>query len=45
MKADQLRDMLLTLRFEMRRSFGSPGLLGALMIGAAAVAAAAIPGV
>jgi hypothetical protein len=45
MKADQLRDMLLTLRFEMRRSFGLPGLLGALMIGAAVVAGAAIPGV
>jgi hypothetical protein len=45
MKADQLRDMLLTLRFEMGRSFGLPGLLGALMIGAAAVAGAAISGV
>lgn len=37
MKADQLRDMLLTLRFELRRSYGLPGLVGVLMIGAAAL--------
>jgi hypothetical protein len=45
MKADQLRDALLTLRFEMRRSLGLPGLLGALMIGAAVIVVATIPGV
>jgi hypothetical protein len=45
MKADQLRDELLTLRFEMRRSLGLPGLLGVLMIGAAAIVLATIPGV
>ncbi|MGF6781739.1 hypothetical protein [Paraburkholderia sp. GAS334] len=45
MKADQLRDRLLTLRFEMQRSFGMPGLLGALVLGAAVVVSAAIPGV
>jgi hypothetical protein len=41
MKVDQLQDRLLTLRFEMQRSFGLPGLLGALMLGAAAVMGAA----
>ena len=45
MKADQLQDMLLTLRFEMQRSFGLPGLLGALTIGAAAVVAVSTPSV
>ena len=39
MKADQLQDMLLTLRFEMQRSFGLPGLLGVLVIGVAAIVA------
>lgn len=45
MKADRLREMLLTLRFELRRSFGLPGLLGALMIGAAALMGAEIASV
>ncbi|AXL49064.1 membrane protein [Paraburkholderia caffeinilytica] len=45
MKADQLQDLLLTLRFEMQRSFGLPGLLGALMIGAAAIVCASTPSV
>ncbi|RKP43355.1 hypothetical protein [Trinickia fusca] len=45
MKADQLRDRLLTLRFELRRSFGLPGLLGGLMIGAAALICAEISSV
>ncbi|QCP51989.1 hypothetical protein FAZ95_22550 [Trinickia violacea] len=45
MKADQLRDMLLTLRFELRRSYGLPGLLGALMIVAAALMCAEISSV
>ncbi|HEX7906611.1 MAG TPA: hypothetical protein VF534_00775 [Paraburkholderia sp.] len=37
MKADQLHDRLLTLRFELQRTFGLQGLLGALLIGAAAI--------
>ena len=45
MKADQLQDMLLTLRFELRRAFGLPGLLGALTIGAAAIVCASTPSV
>ncbi|MGU7769069.1 hypothetical protein ACV229_02655 [Burkholderia sp. MR1-5-21] len=45
MKADRLRDMLLTLRFELQRSFGLPGFAGMLMIGAAAILAAAIASV
>ncbi|MEM5314573.1 hypothetical protein [Paraburkholderia sp. JHI869] len=45
MKADQLRDMLLTLRFELRRSYGLPGLAGALMIVAAALMCAEIASV
>ncbi|MGU7780109.1 hypothetical protein [Burkholderia sp. PU8-34] len=45
MKADRLRDMLLTLRFELQRSFGLPGFAGMLMIGAAAIMAAAIASV
>ena len=45
MKADQLQDMLLTLRFEMQRSFGLPGLLGVLVIGVAAIVAVSTPSV
>lgn len=45
MKADPLQDRLLTLRFEMQRSFGLPGLLGVLMIGAAVIVGAATPSV
>ncbi|WP_321917711.1 hypothetical protein [Paraburkholderia sp. J11-2] len=37
MNAEQLRDRLLTLRFELRRSYGLPGLAGVLMFGAAAL--------
>ncbi|RDJ97739.1 hypothetical protein [Paraburkholderia lacunae] len=43
MNRDQWRDRLLTLRFELQRRLGLPGLLGALLLGAAAVVAAAIP--
>ncbi|MBN3787832.1 hypothetical protein [Burkholderia sp. Ac-20353] len=42
MKADWLRDRLLTVGFEMRRTFGLPGFAGVLMIGAAAIAYTAI---
>lgn len=42
MKAEQLRDRLLTLRFELRRSYGLPGLVGVLMIVAAALMCAEI---
>ncbi|TKC89491.1 hypothetical protein FAZ69_11210 [Trinickia terrae] len=45
MKADRLRDLLLTLRFELQRSFGLPGLVGMLMIGAAAIMVATISSV
>ena len=45
MKADQLQDRLLTLRFELQRTFGLPGLLGALLIGAAAIVTVSAPGV
>lgn len=45
MKADQLQDRLLTLRFEMQRSLGLPGLLGALTIVAAAIVVASTPSV
>ncbi|MFM0233255.1 hypothetical protein [Paraburkholderia sediminicola] len=45
MKKDQLQDRLLTLRFEMQRAFGLPGLLGALLIGAAAIVGASTPSV
>ncbi len=43
MNRDQLQDRLLTLRFEVQRAFGLPGLLGALLLGATVVVAAAIP--
>ncbi|MFP3569663.1 hypothetical protein [Paraburkholderia sp. SIMBA_030] len=43
MSRDQLQDRLLTLRFELQRALGLPGLLGALLLGAAVVVAAAIP--
>ncbi|GAU02303.1 hypothetical protein [Burkholderia stabilis] len=42
MKTDRLTDRLTTLRFELRRAFGLPGLVGLLLIGAAAIAVAAI---
>ncbi|PCE21592.1 hypothetical protein [Burkholderia ubonensis] len=45
MKADRLRDRLLTLRFELRRAFGLPGLAGVLMLGAAAILYAAVSNV
>jgi len=45
MKADQLQDRLLTLRFELQRSFGLPGLLGALLIGAAVILGVSAPSV
>jgi len=45
MNADPLRDRLLTLRFELRRLFGLPGLIGILMIGAAALMCAEISSV
>lgn len=45
MNAERLRDMLLTLRFELRRSYGLPGLVGMLMIGAAALMCAEIASV
>jgi hypothetical protein len=43
MNRDQINDRLLTLRFEMQRAFGLPGLLGALVLGAAVVIAMTIP--
>ncbi|GAB7548854.1 hypothetical protein [Cupriavidus sp. 8B] len=43
MKMHRLADRLLTLHFEMRRTFGVPGLLGALALGVAAVTWTAIP--
>ncbi|WP_341316727.1 hypothetical protein WN982_35860 [Paraburkholderia sp. IMGN_8] len=43
MNRDQLQDRLLTLRFELQRSLGLPGLLGTLLLGAAVVVAVAIP--
>ncbi|MCP3712259.1 hypothetical protein M3I54_35860 [Paraburkholderia sp. CNPSo 3274] len=45
MNADQLRDRLLTLRFELRRLFGLPGFVGILMIVAAALMCAEISSV
>ncbi|MEX3978756.1 hypothetical protein AB4Y45_07150 [Paraburkholderia sp. EG287A] len=45
MNADPLRDRLLTLRFELRRLFGLAGLIGILMIGAAALMCAEIASV
>ncbi|MEM5330939.1 hypothetical protein VSR34_30720 [Paraburkholderia sp. JHI2823] len=45
MNADALRDRLLTLRFELRRLFGMPGIIGVLMIGAAALMGAEISSV
>ena len=43
MKRAELHDSLLTLRFELQRWFGLPGLLGALLLGGALAVAAAIP--
>ena len=43
MNRDQLQDRLLTWRFELQRNLGMPGLLGALLLGAAVVIGAAIP--
>ncbi|MDF3839570.1 hypothetical protein P3W85_42530 [Cupriavidus basilensis] len=43
MNARRLPDFLLTLRFEMRRAFGVPGLLGAMALAAAAMTWSAIP--
>ncbi|MEX3823493.1 hypothetical protein AB3X93_35395 [Paraburkholderia sp. BR14262] len=45
MNAAPLRDRLLTLRFELRRLFGLPGLIGILMIGAAVLMCAEIASV
>ncbi|AOJ09953.1 hypothetical protein [Burkholderia mayonis] len=45
MKADRLRDMLLTLRFETRRVFGLPGLVGVLMLSVAVAMEVAMIGV
>ncbi|WP_412526400.1 hypothetical protein [Burkholderia lata] len=44
MKTDRLADRLLTLRFEWRRAFGLPGLVGLLLVGAAIIMVAAVPG-
>ncbi|MFP4890271.1 hypothetical protein [Paraburkholderia sp. EG304] len=41
MNGAQMEDRLLTWRFELRRTLGLPGLLGALLLGAAAVVAVA----
>lgn len=43
MKTRRLADLLLTLHFELRRSLGVPGLLGALALAAAALTWTAIP--
>ncbi|KVP91448.1 hypothetical protein WJ95_08005 [Burkholderia ubonensis] len=45
MNAARLRDALLTVRYELRRAFGLPGLAGVLMLGAAAVLYAAVANV
>ncbi|EHP42905.1 hypothetical protein OR16_11653 [Cupriavidus basilensis OR16] len=43
MMAHRLADLLLTLHFELRRTFGVPGLVGALALGVAALTWTAIP--
>ena len=43
MNRAQMQDRLLTWHFELRRTLGLPGLLGALLLGAAALVAAAVP--
>lgn len=43
MNREQIEDRLLTLRFEVQRAFGLPGLVGALVLGAALVMASTIP--
>ncbi|MBN3820092.1 hypothetical protein G3N57_27400 [Paraburkholderia sp. Se-20369] len=45
MKAARLRDALLTLRYELQRAFGLPGLVGVLALGAAALVYAAVSNV
>ncbi|MGZ2745451.1 hypothetical protein [Burkholderia stagnalis] len=45
MKTARLRDALLTLRYEMRRAFGLPGLVGVLTLGVAAIVYAAVSNV
>ncbi|WP_431819973.1 hypothetical protein [Burkholderia sp. F1] len=45
MNAARLRDSLLTLRYELQRAFGLPGLVGVLMLGAAAILYAGISNV
>jgi hypothetical protein len=45
MRTNRLPDILLTLRFELQRMLGIPGLLGALLLCAAVAVGAAIPGV
>jgi hypothetical protein len=42
MSREQMRDRLLTWRFELWRTLGLPGLLGALLLGAAVLVAVAI---
>jgi hypothetical protein len=42
MKRELWQDRLLTLRFELQRTFGMPGLLGTVVLGAVVVIAAAI---
>lgn len=43
MRTMRVRDLLLTLRFELRRVFGLPGLAGAVMLGVALAAWWATP--
>jgi hypothetical protein len=45
MTIDRLRDLLQTLRFELRRTLGVPGLVGGLALGAAVLAWSSVPAV